>query len=347
MLHSARARTEREIRDWLATRLERELELPAGSIDVRRPVSRYGLDSLAAVSLSAELEDWLGRELSPNILIEHPSIEVLAYQLAGEPAALDTPMPIRTPAVTPPPESSNTEVCSSWSPLQRMTQWILSFLIHLLCRLKLDGSGGFPASGPYVLATNHLHVLDTPMVFALLPSPAVFFVSAHMKGFRIANWFLSRVADTIWVSRGEGDVQAIQSALAVLRSGGVVAVAPEGKISKSGGLLKGQTGTAYLATQADVPILPIVAYGQEKFFRYWLRLQRVPVTVRIGALIRLPAGKATAKQLETYTDSVMVALARMLPEEYRGVYPEVFQHPRATARQEAAPAEIPPGSDKK
>ena len=318
-----RAQTEEEIRSWIVDRLEQELELPAGSIDIRRPVSWYGLDSLVGVALSAELEDWLGCELSPNILIEHPSIEALAGRLAGmlraSESSSDVPLRTSSRVATQTPVKA-IDACSSWSPLQLKVRKILSILVRVLCRLDVGGAGDFPASGAYVLATNHLHVLDTPIVFALLTRPAVFLVSTHMKGFRIANWFLSRVANTIWVSRGEGDLQAIEAALAVLRSGGVVAIAPEGKISRNGGLLKGQTGTAYLATQTGAPVLPAVAYGQERALSCWLSLRRVPVHVRVGTLQRLPAGQATSKQLESYTESIMIALATMLPEEYRGFY---------------------------
>ncbi len=42
--------------------------------------------------------------------------------------------------------------------------------------------------------------------------------------------------------------------------------------------------------------------------------------MRIGSLIELPPGKADREQLQSYTDQVMIVLARMLPPEYRGVY---------------------------
>ena len=97
-------------------------------------------------------------------------------------------------------------------------------------------------------------------------------------------------------------------------------MAPEGKVSRTGGLLQGRSGIAYLATEAGVPILPVVAFGQEKASHCWKRFRRVTVQIRIGSLLELPAGKATARQLEAYTDQVMLAMARLLPPPYRGVY---------------------------
>ena len=79
--------------------------------------------------------------------------------------------------------------------------------------------------------------------------------------------------------------------MSLLRSGGVLAVAPEGKISKTGGLLQGHPGVAHLATRFGAPIVPLVIYGQERTFGYWARLGRPLVRVRIGTAIQLPRGR--------------------------------------------------------
>ncbi len=318
-----RTLTEAAIQAWLVARIEAALDLAPGKVDIHKPLSRFGLDSMIAVGLSADLEDWLGRTLAPTILAEHPTIEALARHLARAvpPAEAETPDRSDPSGIHTAGSATNAYPAPTrWSPLQARIRTILSFLVRRLCRLDTAGSGKFPSSGAFLLAINHLHVLDTPLLFSFMARPAVFFVSSHMKRFPIARWFLSGVANTIWVSRGEGDIQAIQSALAALRAGGVVVVAPEGMISRSGGLLKGRTGVAYLAAQADVPVLPVVAWGQEKAFQHWLRLRRAPISFRIGDLVHLSSGKATARQLEDNTDAIMIALARLLPQKYRGVY---------------------------
>jgi acyl carrier protein len=76
------ARSAREIEDRLADYLARILQIDRGAIDRRRPFAEYGLDSLAAVTLSGELERWLGRELSPTLAWDYPTIDALARHLA-------------------------------------------------------------------------------------------------------------------------------------------------------------------------------------------------------------------------------------------------------------------------
>ena len=73
-----------EIVDWLVSQLARELDLPATDIDPSRPFAYYGLDSVHAVRLTGALESWLGRELSPTLAYEYPTIDLLSRHLAGE-----------------------------------------------------------------------------------------------------------------------------------------------------------------------------------------------------------------------------------------------------------------------
>jgi acyl transferase domain-containing protein/acyl-CoA synthetase (AMP-forming)/AMP-acid ligase II/acyl carrier protein len=73
------------IQAWLVAQLARRLSVDPGTLDVREPFARYGLDSASVVSISGELEDWLGRRFSPALAWEYPTIEALAEHLAGGP----------------------------------------------------------------------------------------------------------------------------------------------------------------------------------------------------------------------------------------------------------------------
>jgi acyl carrier protein len=73
---------EDEIQAWLVSRLSEELGIGAAEIDRRAPFNQYGLDSVGAVSLVAELEDWLGRELSPTLPYDYTNVESLARHLS-------------------------------------------------------------------------------------------------------------------------------------------------------------------------------------------------------------------------------------------------------------------------
>jgi 3-oxoacyl-(acyl-carrier-protein) synthase/acyl carrier protein len=72
------------IQAWLIDRLARHLKIPAEKIDIQQPFAAYGLDSMAMVSIAAELEKWLGRKLSGTLLFDAPTIAALAKVLTRE-----------------------------------------------------------------------------------------------------------------------------------------------------------------------------------------------------------------------------------------------------------------------
>ncbi len=76
------ARSRAEVAAWLAARLAGPLGVTVEEVDPTRPFAEFGLGSLRAVEMAAEMERWLGRPLSPTLLYDHPTIEALAAALA-------------------------------------------------------------------------------------------------------------------------------------------------------------------------------------------------------------------------------------------------------------------------
>lgn len=207
--------------------------------------------------------------------------------------------------------------------LYRFLQRLIQLLALLLTRPEISGQEHIPATGSFILASNHLHVLDLPFVFASTPRQLVVFAADKWRG-KFNGWLMRFVTKTIFVARGEVDRRALGEALATLKSGAALAIAPEGTRSRTGGLLKGRSGATYLASRAAVPIIPLVVWGQEQVMPGWLRLRRTRVHVRFGSAINLPPEAATAHttELAVYTDQLMLTMARMLPPDYRGIYKE-------------------------
>jgi 1-acyl-sn-glycerol-3-phosphate acyltransferase len=203
----------------------------------------------------------------------------------------------------------------------RILRIIAYIIARLTSRLELVGMENLPDRPPYLLVTNHLSALDLPLLLFILPHTIRAFAASKHKSNLVYGPIL-QAADTIWVRRGEIDRQALRKALAVLERGEVLGVAPEGTRSdETHALQKAKAGAAYLATRADVPIVPVAIAGTEKITRNLRRLRRTPVRVAFGEPFRLPeTGHVRKQQLEEYTDLIMRRIAEMLPETYRGVY---------------------------
>ncbi|MBE9235322.1 acyl carrier protein [Anabaena aphanizomenioides LEGE 00250] len=70
-----------KIREWLVSYVADLLEIEAEEVDVETNFSRYGLDSSAAVILTGDLGNWLGKEIEPTIIYDYPTIASLAEYL--------------------------------------------------------------------------------------------------------------------------------------------------------------------------------------------------------------------------------------------------------------------------
>ena len=110
------SRRERQIQRWFIRYLGEKLDLEDEAIDVHRPLSGYGLDSMAAVRLSADLEDWLAATfperarppISPTLAYDYPTIALIASALVqaetSGPEASGVEAPLATPGKREPRE---------------------------------------------------------------------------------------------------------------------------------------------------------------------------------------------------------------------------------------------------
>lgn len=211
--------------------------------------------------------------------------------------------------------------------LQKILCLLFRVLFALLTRVKVDGLGNLPSQGGYILAANHLSVVEVPLLYCLIGRKDITGLVAkkHQKN-PLFRWLVNSMGG-IWLNREEADARAIRAAREHLRSGGVLGISPEGTRSPTGALIPAKTGVAYLAAQADVPILPVGVVGTWKITRKILTLQRPEILVNIGQPFRLPPvpREQRAQALRSNTEEIMSRIAVLLPPEYRGVY---ATHPR-------------------
>lgn len=236
------------------------------------------------------------------------------------------------PAPTSEPAQPHTQIRESWTPGQRLARGIVGVGVRMSARVEVEGLEHVPSSGAFILAGNHLSMSDVPVGWPHMERSIIPLVSHDLRQTRWLRWVLSGIGHAVYIRRGEGDKDALTRGLAVLRAGGAILIGPEGKRSP-GGLRRGNTGAAYLATRAGVPVVPVAAWGQEDFTSSWRRLRRAPVRLHFGAPLDFPVGPLSGQELLEHSERIMLAIARMLPPEYRGVYADAV----AAEGVEAAP----------
>jgi len=188
-------------------------------------------------------------------------------------------------------------------------------------RAEVIGRENIPSSPPYLLVTNHLSAFDIPLLSSVFPHAIRALAAIEHRSNPLFAPILA-ASGAIWVRRGEVDRHALRESLAVLERGEVLGVAPEGtRAGESHALQEGKAGAAYVATRADVRIVPVGIAGTEKIKSGLLRLSRPKVRVAVGEPFRLPeSGHVRSEKLRAYTDIIMRRIAVLLPEKYRGVY---------------------------
>jgi 1-acyl-sn-glycerol-3-phosphate acyltransferase len=115
-----------------------------------------------------------------------------------------------------------------------------------------------PARGPYILASNHIGLLDGPLMVAFAPHPVHALTKKEMFEGHTGRFL--RAVGQIPLARYDVDPAAVKDCVKVLRDGGVVGVYPEGTRG-DGELGRWHSGAAYLAMVTGAPVVPLVVFG--------------------------------------------------------------------------------------
>jgi 1-acyl-sn-glycerol-3-phosphate acyltransferase len=196
--------------------------------------------------------------------------------------------------------------------------------VRCLVRIEVDGLKNLPARGPAIVAGNHISLFDFAILGAVLsnldgrvPVTPTFLIEDKWRW--LARPFASQLGHTIYIRRGQGDMEALEAAREVLASKGALGITPEGRPTR-GALTRAKPGVAYLACETGVPVWPLAIFGHDRIFDFWKRLRRVPVRVRLGKSLVLDRDGRGPGDLQQHADSVMEAIAELMPPEYHGVY---------------------------
>lgn len=209
-------------------------------------------------------------------------------------------MKVSKPADLPP---------GTWLWLYRFGHAVFPWVMALLVRRRVYGRDRVPATGPILLVANHSSMLDGPVIVSVLRRRPVFLIKQEMFTGPLGA-ILTRVGQ-IPIRRDTVDRAPLQTALGVLRGGGLVGVFPEGTRG-SGDVTRVHNGAAWLARSANAVLLPVACRGTLRppgTRRRW----RPKVDVLIGEPLPVPDQPGRAG-LAAATEQVRGALAALVTE---------------------------------
>ncbi|MET8084448.1 lysophospholipid acyltransferase family protein [Micromonospora sp. NPDC005237] len=225
-----------------------------------------------------------------------------------------------------------------------MLYWLLKYvllgpLLKLIFRPQVEGLRNVPATGPVILASNHLSFFDSIFIPLIVARRVTFVAKAeYFTGKGIKGWFMKMFfvgTGTIPVDRSGGQAAraALDTQLRVLRAQGVAGIYPEGTRSPDGRLYRGKTGVARLALESGAVVVPVAMLNADELQPPGRLLPRVgQVRVCFGAPLNFSryAGLAGDRFVErAVTDEVMYELMELSGREYVDIYAQKLKTPVA------------------
>jgi 1-acyl-sn-glycerol-3-phosphate acyltransferase len=160
----------------------------------------------------------------------------------------------------------------------RFSRLYISPLSIWATRARGYGLDRLPREGGCVLAVNHLHWIDIPIVGSLSPRNLNYVAKIEVTHLPAGIGKYLEVHGTILVRRGESDRDAVRKMREDAAAGRVIGLFVEGTRQKSGRPGHAQPGAAMVAIQESVPVVPAAVYGTQ----YWRLGNFAPCSLAFG-----------------------------------------------------------------
>jgi 1-acyl-sn-glycerol-3-phosphate acyltransferase len=211
-------------------------------------------------------------------------------------------------------------------PYGTLRAFLTPFLM-ILFRPKVKGLRNVPATGPLIIASNHLSFSDSIFMPLVVPRKVTFlakseyFTSPGPKGLLKKLTFIALGQVPVDRSGGRRSEAAIITGLQVLSEGKCLGIYPEGTRSPDGRLYKGRTGIARLAIESGAPIIPVAMFNTEKIQptgQVIPNIQRVGMT--FGEPMYFDGDSTDLAYLRVVTDQIMNRIQELSGQEYVDEY---------------------------
>ncbi|AYF77937.1 1-acyl-sn-glycerol-3-phosphate acyltransferase [Nocardia yunnanensis] len=176
--------------------------------------------------------------------------------------------------------------------------WLTTHLVRRVLRtlawsnfvhVTVIGRDHVPKTGPVIVASNHISMLDAVFLWGALRRRAVAIAMAELWSWPVIGWLVRRLGQIPVVRRdAESGRAATAQAEQILRHGGVLLIYPEGRLVAPGDHEPYKPGVAHLALTTGVPIIPVATVGTDGVLplrRGATLNRRHPVTLHFGTPI--------------------------------------------------------------
>jgi 1-acyl-sn-glycerol-3-phosphate acyltransferase len=197
-------------------------------------------------------------------------------------------------------------------------------ILHAFGRPRATGLENIPASGPALLASNHLSIIDSVYLPLMLSRPVVFPAKAEYftaKG-PVGRLWAAYLRSTNQLAMNRDDTRSatatLEAAAEILRAGELFGFYPEGTRSPDGRLYRGRSGLGWLVLNTGAPVIPIAMSGTRRMMPPGKLPRPAKIEIKIGKPMEFGhlAGDPPGRARRIIADEVMHAIADLSGQEY-------------------------------
>ncbi|KJS80713.1 MAG: hypothetical protein JM58_18380 [Peptococcaceae bacterium BICA1-8] len=207
---------------------------------------------------------------------------------------------------------------------KKISKRLARYFIQKYSVIEVKGLENIPKEENIIFIANHLSNADGLIMQYVLEKvkEVVFLAGVKLQDELITSLILELVPH-IKIHPNKPDRKALREAIEVVKNGNPLFVFPEGTRSRTGELLKGHSGVVLIARNTNSLIVPVAIWGTEKLLpinaegkmsKEWF--MRADVYIKIGK----PFSLTSLSEEGEIIDSMMLRIAQLLPEKYKGYY---------------------------
>jgi 1-acyl-sn-glycerol-3-phosphate acyltransferase len=187
--------------------------------------------------------------------------------------------------------------------------WANALLWISLSPVTLIGRERLQPGEPAVYASNHLSYYDTPVLFAKLPFQFRILAKQSLWKLPFVGWYLNRSGQVpIDHKSGRGAVAGLLRGVKTLQQGLPLVIFPEGGRAEHGRMTPFQSGAAFMAIKAQVPLVPLALVGTYEMLPiHTYHLTPRPLKIVVGEAI--PTAGLTTRDADELTARLFRAIA--------------------------------------
>ena len=183
---------------------------------------------------------------------------------------------------------------------------LLVFIMNIHFRVKVMNKKNKKIKGGYIIVSNHSMFKDPLILINAFKNRRIRILAAEIvfDGHKVRSHLMKKMG-IIRIDRTKYDIDAVTKCIDVLKGHGALVVFPEGQIDRENGIKQFKSGAAFMAQQANVPILPVFIENKRKHLRY-----RVHIGEKIDTS-SICTNKYSTAELEKLSETIFDSIKKL------------------------------------